>query len=146
MAITTAICTSFKTDLYFARHNFAASGGHSFKMALYTSSATLGASTTAYTATNEVSGTGYTATGAALTNVDPTSSGTTAFIDFADVTWSSSTITARGCLIYNDTITTPTADASVQVHDFGSDQTSSGGDFTVQFPTADASNAIQRLA
>lgn len=146
MAITTAICTSFKVDLYNGRHNFAASGGNSFKIALYTSAATLDATTTAYTATNEVSGTGYTATGNTLTNVDPTSSGTTAYIDFANTTWSTATITARGCLIYNDTLTTPVADASVQVHDFGSDRTSTAADFTIQFPTADASNAIQRLA
>lgn len=146
MAITTAICTSFKVDLLFGRHNFALSGGNTFKIALYTSAATLGASTTAYTATNEVSGTGYTATGNTLTRVDPTSSGTTAYTDFADTTWSTATITARGCLIYNDSLTTPVADASVQVHDFGSDQTSTAADFTIQFPTADASNAIIRIA
>lgn len=146
MAITTAICTSYKVDLLFARHNFALSGGDTFKIALYTSSATLGATTTAYTATNEVSGTGYTATGNTLTRVDPTSSGTTAYTDFADTTWSTATITARGCLIYNDTLTTPVADASVQVHDFGSDRSSTAADFTIQFPTADASNAIIRLA
>lgn len=146
MAITTAICTSYKVDLLYGRHNFAASGGNTFKIALYTSSATLDATTTAYTATNEVSGTGYTATGNTLTNVNPASSGTTAYIDFADTTWSTSTITARGCLIYNDSLTTPVADASVQVHDFGSDKTSTAADFTIQFPTADASNAIQRLA
>ena len=146
MAITTAICTSFKVDLLFARHNFAASGGNQMRIALYTSSATLGATTTAYSATNEVTGTAYVAKGNALTNIDPTSSGTTGFADFSDTTWSTSTITARGCLIYNDTITTPTADASVQVHDFGSDKTSTAADFTIQFPTADASNAIIRLA
>lgn len=146
MAITTAICTSYKVDLMFARHNFAASGGDQMRIALYTSSATLGATTTAYSATNEVSGTGYTAKGNALTNIDPTSSGTTAFTDFSDTTWSTATITARGCLIYNDTITTPTADASVQVHDFGSDKTSTAADFTITFPTADASNSIIRLA
>jgi len=146
MAIVTAICTSYKVDLMFARHNFAASGGNQMRISLYTSSATLGATTTAYTATNEVSGTGYTAKGNALTNIDPTSSGTTAFADFADTTWSTATITARGCLIYNDTITTPTADASIQVHDFGSDKTSTAADFTIAFPVADASNAIIRLA
>lgn len=146
MAITTAICTSFKVDLLFGRHNFALSGGNTFKIALYTSAATLGASTTAYTATNEVAGTGYTATGNTLTRVDPTSSGTTAYTDFADTTWSTATITARGCLIYNDSLATPVADASVQVHDFGSDQTSTAADFTIQFPTADASNAIIRIA
>lgn len=146
MAITTAICTSYKVDLLFGRHNFAASGGDSIRIALYTSAATLGASTTAYTATNEVSGTGYTAKGNLLTNIDPTSSGTTAFTDFSDTTWSTSTITARGCLIYNDTLTTPVADASIQVHDFGSDKTSTAADFTITFPTADASNAIIRIA
>ena len=146
MAITTAICTSYKVDLMFGRHNFAASGGDQMRIALYTSAATLGATTTAYTATNEVSGTGYTAKGNALTNVDPTSSGTTAYTDFTDSTWSTATITARGCLIYNDTITTPTADASIQVHDFESDKTSTAADFTIQFPTADASNAIIRIA
>lgn len=146
MAITTAICTSYKVDLMFARHNFAASGGNQMRVSLYTSSATLGATTTAYSATNEVSGTGYTAKGNALTNIDPTSSGTTAFADFADTTWSTATITARGCLIYNDTITTPTADASIQVHDFGSDKTSTAADFTITFPAADSSNAIIRLA
>lgn len=146
MAITTAICTSYKVDLMFARHNFAASGGNQMRLALYTSSATLGATTTAYTATNEVVGTGYVAKGNALTNIDPTSSGTTAFTDFPDTTFSTATITARGCLIYNDTITTPTADASIQVHDFGSDKTSTAADFTITFPTADSSNAIIRLA
>ncbi len=146
MAITTAVCTSYKVDLLFGRHNFALSGGDTFKIALYTSAATLGATTTAYSATNEASGTGYTATGNTLTRVDPTSSGTTAYTDFADTTWSTATITARGCLIYNDTLTTPVADASVQVHDFGSDKTSTAADFTIQFPTADASNAIIRIA
>jgi hypothetical protein len=146
MAIVTAICTSYKVDLMFGRHSFAASGGDTFKIALYTSAADLGAATTAYSTTNEVTGTGYTAGGNTLTNVDPTSSGTTAYTDFADTTWSASTITARGCLIYNDSLTTPVVDASVQVHDFGSDQSSSAGDFTIQFPTADASNAIIRLA
>lgn len=146
MAIVAAITTSFKTDLFFARHNFAASGGNSMKLSLYVSAATLGATTTAYTATNEASGTGYTATGAALTNIDPTSSGTTAFIDFADLTFSTATITARGCLIYNDTATTPVADASVAVFDFGSDKTSTAADFTIQFPVADSSNAVIRLA
>ena len=146
MAITTAVCTSFKVDLLLARHNLAASGGDTFNVALYTSAATLDATTTAYSATNEVSGTGYTAKGNVLTNVDPSSSGTTAFNDFADTTWPTSTITARGCLIFNDTITTPVADASMQVHDFGEDKTSTAADFTIQFPTADASNAIFRLA
>jgi hypothetical protein len=143
MAISQAMCTSFKSELLTAEHNFAASGGDTFKIALYTSSATLGASTTAYSATNEVSGTGYTATGNTLTNVDPTTSGTTAFTDFADTTWSSATITANGALIYNDD---HASDAAVAVLAFGGDKTSTNGDFTIQFPTADASNAIIRIA
>jgi hypothetical protein len=143
MAITTAICTSFKQELLVKGHDFTLSTGDTFRIALYTSSATLGATTTAYSATNEVSGTGYTATGNSLTNVTPTTSGTTALTDFADTTWSTATITARGCLIYNDT---DAGNASVQVHDFGSDKTSTAADFTIQFPVADASNAIIRLA
>ena len=143
MAITTAMCTSFKKELMEAKHNFLASGGNTFNLALYTSSATLGASTTAYSATNEVSGTGYTAKGAALTNVNPTTSGTTAFTDFADLTFSPSSITARGALIFNDTAS---GDPAVCALDFGADKTSSSGDFTIQFPTADASNAIIRIS
>jgi hypothetical protein len=143
MAITTAMCTSFKQELMEAKHNFLASGGNTFNLALYTSSATLGAATTAYSATNEVSGTGYTAKGAALTNINPTTSGTTAFTDFADLTFSSSSITARGALIFNDTAA---GDPAVCALDFGADKTSSSGDFTIQFPTADASNAIIRIA
>lgn len=143
MAITQAMCTSFKQELMEAKHNFLASGGNTFKLALYTSSATLDATTTAYTVTNEASGTGYTATGAALTNIDPTTSGTTAFTDFADLTFSTATITARGALIYNDTAA---GDPSVIVLDFGADKTSTAGDFTISFPTADASNAIIRIA
>jgi hypothetical protein len=143
MAITTAMCTSFKKELMEAKHNFLASGGNTFNLALYTSSATLGASTTAYSATNEVSGTGYTAKGAALTNVNPTTSGTTAFTDFADLTFSSSSTTARGALIFNDTAS---GDPAVCALDFGADKTSSSGDFTIQFPTADASNAVIRIS
>ena len=143
MAITQAMCTSFKKELMEAKHNFLASGGNTFKLALYTSSATLDATTTAYTITNEASGTGYTAGGAALTNIDPTTSGTTAFTDFADLTFSTATITARGALIYNDTAA---GDPSVIVLDFGADKTSTAGDFTISFPTADASNAIIRIA
>ena len=143
MAISQAMCTSFKSELLTAEHNFANSGGDTFKIAMYTSSATLGASTTAYSATNEVSGTGYTATGNTLTNVDPTTSGTTAYTDFADTTWSSATITANGALIYNDS---HASDAAVCVLAFGGDKTSTNGDFTIQFPTADASNAIIRIA
>jgi len=143
MAITQAMCTSFKTELLTATHDFTNGTGNSFKIALYTSSASLDATTTAYTATNEVSGTGYTAGGEALTNVTPTSSGTTAFTDFADVTWSSATITARGALIYNDTAA---GDPSVVVLDFVSDKASTAGDFVIQFPTANASEAIIRIA
>ncbi len=143
MAISQAMCTSFKKELMTATHDFTASTGNTFKLALYTSSATLDASTTAYSATNEASGTGYSATGAALTNVTPTSSGTTAFTDFDDLTFSTVTITANGALIYNDTAA---GDPSVVVLAFGGDKTSTAGDFTIQFPTADASNAIIRIA
>ena len=142
MAITQAMCTSFKKELLEAVHNFKNSGGDTFKIALYTSSASLGATTTAYSATNEISGTGYTAGGNTLTRVDPSSSGTTGFTDFADTTWSSATITARGALIYNDT----DSDKAVAVLDFGADKTATAGDFTIQFPAADASNAIIRIA
>ena len=143
MAISQAMCTSFKTELLTGTHDFTNSTGNTFKIALYTSSATLDASTTAYSSTNEVSGTGYTATGNTLTNVTPTSSGTTAYTDFADTTWSSATITANGALIYNDTAA---GDPAVAVLAFGGDKTSTNGDFTIQFPTADASNAIIRIA
>ena len=137
------MCTSFKKEILEAVHNFTNSGGDTFKIALYTNSASFDASTTAYTATNEVSGTGYSAGGNTLTRVDPTTSGTTAFTDFADTTWSSSTITARGALIYNDSAA---GNPAVVVLDFGSDKTSTNGDITVVFPTADASNAIIRIA
>jgi len=140
MAITQAMCTSFKVDLLDGEHDF---GADTFKIALYTSSATLDATTTAYSVTNETSGTGYTAGGNTLTvSTTPTSSGTTAFISFSNTTWSTATITARGALIYNSS----KADAAVAVLDFGSDKTSTAGDFTIQFPTADASNAIIRIA
>ena len=141
------MCTSFKQGLLQAQHNFTASTGHTFKLAMYTNSASFDASTTDYTVTNEVSGTGYTAGGGTLTNVTPTTSGTTALTDFADLTFSSSTITARGALIYNTTTGggTGTTD-SIIVLDFGSDKSSSAGDFTIVFPTADASNAIIRIA
>ena len=142
MAISTAMCTSFKQEILVGTHNFTATSGNTFKLALYTSSASLGASTTAYTMSNEVSGTGYTAAGAALTSVTPTTSGTTALCDFSDLTFSSSTITANGALIYNDT----QSDKAVCTLAFGGDKTSTAGDFTIQFPTADASNAIIRIA
>lgn len=137
------MCTSFKKELLEAVHNFKNSGGSTFKIALYTNSASFDATTTAYTTSNEVSGTGYSAGGNTLTRVDPTSSGTTAFTDFADTTWSSSTITARGAMIYNDSAS---GNPAVVILDFGSDKTSTNGDFTVVFPTADASNAIIRIA
>ena len=148
MAITQAMCTSFKVELLNGIHAFGttvvrgATTADTMYMALYTSSATLDATTTAYTATNEVSGTGYVAGGQALTTVAPTSSGTTAYLDFNDETWTSSTITARGALIYNS----DQSNKSVAVLDFGADKTSTAGDFTVVFPTADASNAIIRIA
>lgn len=144
MAITQAMCTSFKKALLDGEMDFSSDTSQTFKIALFTSSATLGAATTAYSTTNEVTGTGYTAGGNTLTiSTNPTTSGTTAFLDFADTTWSAATITARGALIYNaDGVTNP----AVAVLDFGSDKTSTAGDFTIQFPTADASNAILRIA
>lgn len=147
MAITSAVCTSFKKELLERKHDFNATSAHTFKIALFTSAATLGASTTNYTTTNEVVGTGYTAGGVTLTNIDPTSSGTTAFIDFNDATWASSTITAAGALIYNTTTDGGTGTTNaVAVISFGGDKTSTNGDFVVQFPTADATNAIVRIA
>lgn len=142
MAITTAMCTSFKKEVLEALHDFNVSGGSTFKLALYTSSATLGAATTAYSATNEVSGTGYTAGGVTLTNIDPAISGTTAFADFADATFTDATITAAGALIYNSS----QSNRAVAVLSFGGDKTSTNGDFVIQFPVADASNAIIRIA
>jgi len=142
MAITSTLTTSFKVELLTGTHNFTATSGNSFKLALYTSSATLGATTTAFTTTGQASGTNYTSGGSALTNVTPTSSGTTGFADFADLTFSTATITARGCMIYNDT----NGDKSVATIDFGGDKTSTSGDFTVVFPAAAASTAIIRIA
>ena len=143
MAITQAMCTSFKKEILEAKHNFLLSGGNTFKSPLYTSSASLGAATTAYTTSAEVSGTNYTAKGNSLTRIDPSTSGTTALTDFADTTWSSSTITARGAMIFNEDAS---GDTSVLILDFGSDKSSSAGDFVIQFPAADASNAIIRIA
>jgi len=138
------MCTSFKQELMTGTHNFTTSTGNTFKLALYTNSASFDASTTAYTATNEVGDSGsYAAGGGTLTNVTPTTSGTTALTDFADITFTSATITARGALIYNDTAS---GDPSVVVLDFGSDKSSTAGDFQIVFPTADASNAIIRIA
>ena len=142
MAITSAICTSFKQELLVGTHNFTASSGNSFKLALYTSSATLGAGTTAFTTTGQASGTNYTSGGSALTNVTPVASGTTAIVAVADLTFSTATITARGCLIYNDT----NSDKAVAAIDFGGDKTSTAGDFTIVFPAATATGAIIRLA
>ena len=143
MAITSAICSSFKQELLQGKHSFESSGGHTFKLALFTSSASLGAATTAYTTSNEVSGTNYTAKGAALTRVDPSTSGTTALTDFSDLTFSTATITANGAMIFNDSAS---GDPSVCILAFGGDKTSTAGDFTIQFPAADASNAIIRIA
>jgi hypothetical protein len=143
MAITQAMCTSFKKELLEAKHNFLLSGGNDFKIALYTSSATMSASTTAYSATNEISGTNYTAEGESLTRIDPSSSGTTGFTDFADESWTTATFTARGALIYNETTS---GDPAVIVLDFGADKTATAGTFTIAFPAADASNAIIRIA
>jgi len=144
MAITTAMCSSFKRDLLKGYHGM---DSDTFKMALFTSSATLGAATTNYSSTNEVSGTGYTAGGQALDNGSVTLSGTTAYVDFDDETWTTATITANGALIYNTQTNggSGTTDA-VAVLAFGGDKTSTNGDFVVQFPTADASNAVIRIA
>lgn len=131
MAITQAMCTSFKKELMTATHNFTNSSGNTFRLALYTSSASLAASTTAYTTSNEVSGTGYTAKGAALTNVTPTSSGTTALTDFSDVTFSSATITANGAMIFNDSAS---GDPAVVILAFGGDKTSTAGGFYHSVP------------
>jgi hypothetical protein len=138
------LCTSFKKELMTGTHNFTATTGNTFNIALYTNSASFTAATTAYTTSNEISGTNYSAKGAALNPVTPTTSGTTALVDFADETFSTVTISSvRGGLIFNDTAT---GDPSVAVLDFGSDKSASGGDFTIVFPTADASNAIIRIA
>jgi hypothetical protein len=135
------LCTSFKKELLEGLHDFNV-GANTYKLALYTNSASFTAATTVYTTSNEVSGTGYSAGGGTLTNIDPTTSGTTAFIDFADLIFTTATITARGALIYNST----NGNRTVCVLDFGSDKTSTAGDFTIVFPTADASNAIVRIA
>ena len=141
MAISQAMCTSFKVELLQGVHNFTTSTGDVFKIALYTSSATLGASTTVYTTSNEVVGTGYTAGGNTLTNVTPTSSGTTAFTDFADTTWSTATITARGALIYNST----EANKAVCVLDFGSTITKVASDLVITFPTNGETTSVLRI-
>lgn len=141
------MCTSFKQEVLQAKHDFTNGSGDTFKLALYDNSATFTAATTAYTTSNEVSGTGYSAGGGTLTNVTPTTSGTTALTDFVDLTFGSSTITARGCLIYNTTAGAGSGTTNtIVVLDFGSDKSSSAGDFTIVFPTPDASNAIIRIA
>ena len=145
MAITSAICTSFKVELLKGVHDFTATTGDTFKIALYTSSATLGASTTAFTTSNEItnsSGTAYTSGGATLTSVTPTTDSTTAVCDFADVSFTSASFTANGALIYNSS----ESNAAGAVIAFGSDKTVSSGTFTIQFPTAGATTAIIRLA
>jgi hypothetical protein len=147
MAITQAMCTSFKDQILEAVHDFRSSGGDTFKIALYSSAATLDATTTTYSATNEVANSGtYAAGGGTLTNVTPTTSGTTAFTDFDDISFTSATINARGALIYNTTPTHTYTNPSVAVLDFGGDKISTSGTFTIQFPTADASNAIIRIS
>ena len=143
MAITSAVCTSFKVELLKGVHNFTASSGDTFKLALYTSDASLGAATTAYTTSNEVSGSGYTAKGNTLTSVTPVASSTTAVCDFSDTSFTSASFTARGCMIFNEDAT---GDPACVIIDFGSDKTVTSGTFTIQFPTADASNAIIRIA
>ena len=146
MAITSAICNSFKTEILKAVHNFTASTGNTFNLALYTSSASMGASTTAYSTSNEItntSGSAYSAKGKALTSVTPALSTDTACCDFADISWTSASFTANGCLIFNDSAA---GDPAVCAIAFGSDKTVTSGTFTVQFPTADASNAIIRIA
>jgi len=150
MAITSAVCTSFKVLALKGSMNFTASTGDTFKIALFTSSATLGAATTDYSTSNEItntSGTAYTAGGEALTSVTPVADSTTAVCDFSDVSWSSASFTANGCLIYNTTTGTGTGTTdTVCAIAFGGDKTVSSGTFTIQFPTADASDAILRIA
>lgn len=157
MAITQAMCTSFKAELMLAVHDFRPTSGDTFKIALYTSSASLDANTTAYSSSNEVVGANYVAGGSSLTNLGVVTSNNnastgTGFTDFSDVTWSTATITARGALIYNNTpsansnANTTLTNASCIVLDFGSDKTSTAGDFTVTFPTASNTAAIIRIA
>ena len=145
MTISSAICNSFKQEILVGTHNFTASSGNSFKLALYTSSASLGAGTTAYSSSNEISnasGSAYSAGGKTIVSVTPALDGSTACCDFADVSFTSASFTANGCLIYNDT----QSDKACAVVAFGGDKTVSSGTFTIQFPAADASNAIIRIA
>ena len=146
MAITSAVCNSFKTEVLRGIHNFTASSGNTFNIALYTSSATLNKSTTAYSSSNEItntSGSAYSAKGKALTSSTPVLSTDTACCDFDDISWTSASFTANGCLIFNDSAS---GDPGVCAIAFGSDKTVTSGTFTVQFPAADASNAILRIA
>lgn len=140
--------TSFKRQLLEAVHDFRtiASGGDTFKLAMYTNSASFTAATTAYTATDEITGTGYTAGGGTLVNINPTTGGTTGFTDFDDLTFSTATITARGAMIYNTTPTHTYTNPACAILDFGSDKTSTAGDFTIVFPTPNAANAIIRIS
>ena len=145
MAITSAICSSFKQELLQGKHSFESSGGHTFKLALFDSGASLGAATTDYSTSEEItntSGTAYTSGGASLTSVTPVASSTTAICDFSDVSYSSASFTANGALIYNSSA----SNVAVCAIAFGSDKTATNGTFTIQFPTADATNAIIRLA
>jgi hypothetical protein len=157
VAITQSMCTSFKAEILLAVHDFRPTGGDTFKIALYTSSATIDANTTAYSATNEATGTNYTAGGGALTNLGVVTSNNTAstgtgYTDFNDFTWSNATVTARGALIYNSTpsansnANTTLTNAAVCALDFGSDKTSTAGDFTIVFPTPTNTTAIIRIA
>ena len=146
MVISSAICNSFKVEILKAVHDFTASSGNTFNLALYTSSASLGAGTTAYSSSNEItntSGSAYSAKGKALTSVTPVLDSSTAVCDFSDVSWTSASFTANGCLIFDDSAT---GDPAVCAVAFGSDKTVSSGTFTIQFPAADASNAIVRIA
>ena len=145
MSIASAVCNSFKQEILVGTHNFTASSGNAFKLALYTSSASLGAGTTAYATTNEItnaSGSAYSAGGKTIVSVTPALDGTVAVCDFADISFTSASFTANGCLIYNDT----QADKAVCVVAFGGDKTVSSGTFTIQFPAAAASTAIVRIA
>ena len=144
MAITSAICNSFKVEILKKIHDFTASSGDTFNLSLYTSSATLSKSTTAYTTSNEVAtASGYTAKGKALTSVTPVLSSDTAVCDFANTSWTSASFTARGCLIFNDTASGDPAVCSI---DFGGDKTVTSGTFTIEFPAASAGTAIIGIA
>lgn len=141
------MATSFKQELLEGAHDFRVTGGDTFKLALYTNDASFTAATTAFTTTNEVPDSGaYVSGGGDLTRVSPTIGGTTAFTDFADISFSDATITARGAMIYNSTPAHTYTNPTVAILDFGSDKTSTAGTFTVQFPTADAANAVLRIA